>query len=328
MAAPTTEASKSGILILNENDVRQLVTMEMAMEAVADGLRKVALEEAGNIPRSRVQTDHVVLHVLSGAAKGMGVLGYKAYSTCRRGNHFHVGLYDGKTGALLSLMQADYLGQVRTGAASGVATQHMARHDAAQVGLFGTGKQARTQLIAVCKVRRITRVNVYSPNEEHRRTFAKEMSEICQTEVVPVANPELASRDMDILITATTSRDPVLLGDWISQGAHINAIGSNFKGKAELDSAAVRRCAVVATDSKDQARAEAGDFVTPLEEGFLKWAEVRELGQIIVGRFPGRVHPQDITLFKSLGIGIEDVAVAARVYAKAQAAGVGRILEW
>ena len=120
-----------------------------------------------------------MLHVLSGAAKTLGFMGYKAYTTSRKGAHFHVGLYDGKTGALLALIQADYLGQVRTGAASGVATQYMARPDATEVGLFGSGKQARTQLQAICKVRKVRRVQVYSPNEERRRQFAQEMSELC-----------------------------------------------------------------------------------------------------------------------------------------------------
>jgi alanine dehydrogenase len=316
------------VLLLNENDVRQLLTMDMALEGVEQGLRKMALDEAHNIPRSRAQTDHAMLHVMAASAKTLGVMGYKAYSTSRRGSQFHVGLYDAKSGALLALIQADYLGQMRTGAASGVATQYMARPDATEVGLFGAGKQARTQLQAVCKVRKISRIQVYSPNEEHRRHFAAEMSEVCQTEVEPVPRPEMAAEDKDIVITATSSREPVLNGHWIAEGTHINAIGSNFLGKIEIDAVTVRRCESIVVDSKDQARLEAGDFVQALEDGSIHWADVHELGQVIVGRYTGRAHPQDVTLFKSLGIAIEDVAVAARVYAKAQAAGVGRVLEW
>jgi ornithine cyclodeaminase/alanine dehydrogenase-like protein (mu-crystallin family) len=316
------------VLLLTEDDVKQLLTMEMALEAVELGLRKMALDEAINVPRSRAQTDHAMLHFLAAAAKTLGVMGYKAYSTSRKGAQFHVGLYDGKSGALLALIQADYLGQMRTGAASGVATQYMARHDATEVGLFGSGKQARTQLLAVCKVRKIRRVQVYSPNEEHRQQFAAEMSELCATEVEPVPRPEMAAEDKDIIITATTSREPVLNGHWIAEGTHINAAGSNFMGKAELDAVAVRRCESIVVDSKDQARLEAGDFTQALEDGSIHWADIHELGQVIVGRYTGRAHAQDVTLFKSLGIAIEDVAVAARVYAKAQASGVGRVLEW
>jgi ornithine cyclodeaminase/alanine dehydrogenase-like protein (mu-crystallin family) len=316
------------VLLLTEDDVRQLLTMDMALEAVEEGLRRLALDEAVNVPRARAQTDHSVLHVMSAAAKKLGVMGYKAYATSRKGAHFHIGLFDGKSGALLALIQADYLGQVRTGAASGVATQFMARPEATEVGLFGSGKQARTQLLAVCKVRKIRRVQVYSLTEERRRRFAEEMREACQCEVEPVPRPEMAAEDKDIIITATTSREPVLNGHWIAEGTHLNVIGSNFLGKAEVDAVAVRRCDAIVVDSKDQARIEAGDFTQALEEGSIHWADIHELGQVIVGRYTGRARSQDVTMFKSLGIAVEDVAVAGRVYAKAQAAGAGRSIEW
>jgi alanine dehydrogenase len=275
-----------------------------------------------------VQTDHAMVHTMSASAKTLGVLGYKAYSTARKGPHFHVVLYDGKTGVLLALMQADYLGQMRTGAASGVATEYMARPDSTEVGIFGSGKQARTQLLAVCKVRKVRRIQVYSPNEERRLRFAAEMRDQCGCEVEPVPRPEMAAEDKDIVITATSSREPVLNGHWLAEGTHLNVIGSNFLTKAEVDAVTVRRCESIVVDSKDQARLEAGDFVQALEEGSIHWADIHELGQIIVGRYTGRAHPQDVTLFKSLGIALEDVAVAARVYVKAQAAGLGKVLEW
>jgi ornithine cyclodeaminase/alanine dehydrogenase-like protein (mu-crystallin family) len=331
MASPSSNPANGSpsVLLLSEEEVRRLLTMDMALEAVEMGLRKLALDEAQNTPRARVQTDHAMLHVLSAAVKSLGVMGAKLYATARKyPARFLLPLFDGKTGALLCLMQADYLGQVRTGAASGIATQFMARPDATEVGIYGSGKQARTQIQAVCRVRRIRQVQVYSPNEERRRQFAAEMSELCQTEVVPVSRPEMAAEKKDIIITATTSREPVLTSQWIAEGTHINAIGSNFLGKAELDAVTVRRCAVIAVDSKDQARIEAGDFQQPLEDGSLRWADVRELGQIIVGRHAGRKHPQDVTLFKSLGIAIEDVAVAARNYARARDEGVGKLIEW
>jgi alanine dehydrogenase len=316
------------VLMLNEDDVRQLLTMDVALEAVEAVLRRQALEEAINIPRARCQTDHAMLHVMSAAAKTLGVMGYKVYSTCRKGAQFHVGLFDGKTGERKALIQADYLGQVRTGAASGVATQYMARPDAEEVGLFGSGKQARTQLLAVCKVRRVNRVQVYSPNEERRRRFCGEMQKEVGCEVQPVPRPELAAQDKDIVITATSSREPVLYGDWLSEGTHLNVIGSNLYTKAEVDVVAVRRCDIIVVDSKDQARLEAGDFAQALEDGSIHWSDVHELGHVIVGRYPGRAHAQDVTMFKSLGIALEDIAVAARVYEKAIAQGVGKMLEW
>jgi ornithine cyclodeaminase/alanine dehydrogenase-like protein (mu-crystallin family) len=316
------------MLLLTEEDVRRVLTMDMALAAVEDGLRQVALDEAQNIPRARCQTEHAMLHVLAAAATGVGYLGYKAYCTTRRGAQFHVALFDDKSGALVALMAADYLGQMRTGAASGVATQYMARPDATEVGLFGSGKQARTQLLAICKVRKIHRVRVYSPNAERRRLFCAEMSRLCQTDVEPVPRPEQAAEDKDIVITATSSREPVLSGHWLAEGTHLNAVGSNFLAKAELDDVAVRRCDSIVVDSKDQARLEAGDFVQALEEGSIHWSDIHELGQVIVGRFTGRAHSEDVTLFKSLGIGIEDVALAAKVYVAAQEQRLGKMLDW
>ena len=316
------------ILLLTEEEVRQVLTMDLALEAVEGGLRRLALDEGQNVPRSRVQTDHAMLHVMSASAKTLGALGSKLYITSKKNAHFHVALYDAKTATMLALIQADYLGQMRTGAASGVASQYMARPEASEVGLFGSGKQARTQLQAICRVRKISHVQVYSPNENNRRRFAEEMSEVCDTEIEPVPRPEMAAEDKDIIITATNSREPVFKGSWIAEGTHINAVGSNFLTKAELDPVAVRCCSSIVVDSKDQARLEAGDFVQALEEGSIHWSNIHELGQVIVGRYTGRAHPEDITLFKSLGIAMEDVAVAAKVYEKAKAARLGRLVEW
>jgi ornithine cyclodeaminase/alanine dehydrogenase len=286
------------------------------------------LDEAQNQPRTRVQTDQAMLHCLSAASKTLGYLGYKAYVTSKKGSHFHVGLYDDRTGTHVALIQADYLGQMRTGAASGIATRLMARPEACEVGLFGSGKQARTQLLAVSKVRKLSRVQVYSPHEEHRKQFALKMSQQCQVEIEPVPRPEMAAEDKDIIITATTSREPVLNGQWLAEGTHLNVIGSNFITKAEVDVATIRRCDIIIVDSKDQARLEAGDFVAALEDGSIHWSDLHELAQVLVGRFSGREREQDITMFKSLGLGIEDVATAARVYERAREAGLGKEVPW
>jgi alanine dehydrogenase len=176
-------------------------------------------------------------------------------------------------------------------------------------------------------VRSITQVKVFSPTEEKRQAFAAEMSRECGVEVVPVATPEEAARGLDIVITATSAREPVLKGEWIADGTHLNIIGSNFLGKSEIDIATLKRANRVVIDSKDQGRLEAGDLHLPIEDGVLHWANVQELGHIITGRFPGRESPTEITLFKSLGLAIEDVATAAKVYAKAKEQGVGRMLD-
>jgi ornithine cyclodeaminase/alanine dehydrogenase-like protein (mu-crystallin family) len=331
MATPSQDRGLPAgkVLLLREADVRQALTMEMALEAVERALRAHALEEAVNVPRGRAQTDHAMLHCMAGAIKGMGVMAAKVYATSKKHPaRFVVPLFDGRTAALLALIQADYLGQVRTGAASGVATKYLAQAESEDVGLYGTGKQARTQIEAVCKVRKIRRVTVYSPTEEHRNRFATEMSEVLGVRVEPAARPELAAQGKGIVITATSSREPVLLGAWLSQGTHLNVIGSNFLGKAEVDSATIRRANHIVIDSKDQGRLEAGDFQQALEDGLLKWSDVHELGQIVIGRYPGRKQPEDITLFKSLGLAIEDVAVAARVYQVAVQQGLGTVIDW
>ena len=315
------------VLYLTEAEVRQVLTMEQAIEAVETALRKMALEEAETIPRMRCQTDQTMLHVLPAAAKTIGYLGLKAYTTNRRGNQFHVTIYDGKTGEMAALMQANYLGQMRTGAASAVATKHLARADATTMGMFGSGLQARTQVLGVCAVRKISRVHVYSRSADNRNRFAAELAAACQTEVAPVADPEQAARGLDIGCTATASREPVLKGEWISPGMHLNIVGSNYLSKTEIDVEVIRRANVITIDSKAQGEIEAGDFVAALDQRVLRWGDVHELGQVIARRVPGRSSPEEVTLFKSLGIGLEDVAVAARVFAKAKEAGLGKWLD-
>jgi alanine dehydrogenase len=312
------------VLYLTEADVRGLLTMTDALAAVEAAFRKLSLDEAENRPRQRVQTDQVMLHVLPAAVKTLGAIGFKAYTTGRFGARFHVTLFDPKTGELTAMMQADHLGRARTGAASGVATRKLARPDAATVGLFGTGKQARTQLEAVCAVRAVRQVKVYGRDADRRKAFAVEMGEVCRTEVVAADTPEEAARGLDIVCTATTAREPVLKGEWLADGCHVNLVGSNFLAKSEADVQVFRRAALVTTDSKEQAKLEAGDLVAPIRDGVLGWSDVRELSHIVAGRYPGRQSAGDVTVFKSLGLGVEDVAVAARVLELARAKGVGR----
>jgi alanine dehydrogenase len=312
------------VLYLTEAEVAPLLTMDLALSAVEAAFRKVGLDEAVNVPRQRCQTDLAMLHVLPAAAKTLGVLGFKAYTTSKAGAKFHVTLYDAKTGEMTAILEADALGQYRTGAASGVVTKKLARPDAATVGVYGTGKQARTQLLAVCKVRAIKLVKVYGRDADRRKVFASELANETGVEVVPVGTPEEAAKGLDIICTATTAREPVLLGEWLADGAHVNLAGSNFLAKAEADAEVFRRAAVVTVDSKDQAKTEAGDFVAALNNGMLNWSDVHEYAKLHIGKYPGRESPADITVFKSLGLGIEDIALAARVVDLARQRGVGR----
>jgi alanine dehydrogenase len=312
------------VLYLTEAEVARVVTMDAALDAVAAAFRKLALDEAENVPRQRCQTDQVMLHVLPAAAKTIGVLGFKAYTTSKAGARFHVTLFDGKTGEMTAILEADLLGQFRTGAASGVATKKLARADASTVGCLGTGKQARTQLLAVCKVRPIKKVHVFGRDAERRKAFANQLAAETGVEVLPVDQPEGAVKGMDIVVAATNAREPVLFGEWVSEGQHINLVGSNFLAKAEADVEVFRRATVVTADSKEQAKLEAGDFVAALDAGALHWSDIRELSLVLVGKYPGRESPQDVTVFKSLGLGIEDIALAAKVVESAKKQGLGR----
>ncbi len=314
------------IFYLTEAEVAQVLTMDLALDAVGVAFRKLALEEATNIPRQRCQTDHVMLHVLPAAAKSLGAIGFKAYTTSKTGAQFHVTLFDPKQGIITAILEADLLGQFRTGAASGVATKKLARADASMVGLFGTGKQARTQLLAMCKVRAIKKTHVFGREAQRRKAFADQLAQETGVEVVPVEKPEEAARGLDIVITATSAREPVLFGEWISEGQHLNIIGSNYLTKTETDVEVFRRTQVVSVDSKDQAKLEAGDFVEPIKVGVLQWSNVYDLAPLLVGRYPGRESPQDVTLFKSLGLGVEDIALAVRVVELAKKQGLGKEL--
>lgn len=313
-------------LFLNEREVEELLDIDSAIAAVEDVLLRQAKGLATNRPRQRVGSQKSMLHVMAAGDSQLGVCGLKVYTSSRSGARFLVLLYDSGTGDLLATIEADRLGQMRTGAASGVATKYMARSDADTVGIFGAGWQAESQLMAVCRVRPVKKIKVYSRRAEHRSTFARKMMALLRVQVEPVDNPEDAARDCAIVITATTSREPVLNGDWIEPGTHVNAVGSNFLSKAEIDVETIRRASVIAVDSIEQSRLEAGDLLPAIERGVINWESVTELGRIVAGQIRGRVTPDQITIFKSNGIALEDVATAHRLYTLARERGIGR--EW
>lgn len=312
------------VLYLTEDEVGSLLTMDLALEAVEAAFRKLGIDEAVNVPRQRCQTDLVMLHVLPAAAKTLGAVGFKAYTTSKHGAKFYVNLFDPKQGELMAIIEADLLGQFRTGAATGIATRKLARPDAATVGCLGTGKQARTQILAVCKVRPVKSVRVFCRDAERRTAFAVQLAGETGVDVTPVESAEDAVKGQDIVVTATTAREPVLAGAWLGAGVHLNLVGSNFLTKAEADVDVFRKATLVTVDSKDQAKIEAGDFVAALNQGVLHWADILEYPKLHIGKYPGRESPDDVTVFKSLGLGIEDIAVAARVYALAKERGVGK----
>jgi len=314
-------------LFFTEDDVRELLSMREAVDAVEEAFGLLGGNKAVNQPRSRVRVDKLVLHVLSAGSSPLGYVGLKAYTTGPSGARFYVLLFESPGGALVAVLEADLLGQIRTGAASGVATKFMAGEDARRVGIIGTGWQARSQLEAVAQVRPIESMAAYGRDEGRRRQFCEEMSARLGIPVEPSESPEAAVDGADVVITATSSKEPVLLGDWLKPGQHVNAAGSNHLRRRELDEAAVTRASFIAVDSLDQAKIECGDLAAVVKAGELAWDRVHELAAVVSGRLKARTSDDDITLFESQGLAIEDVAAAKIVYEKARAAGAGRTLK-
>ncbi len=313
-------------IFLRESDVEKLANMKMALEAVEHAFRLQGEQKAENSSRGRCALDKGYLHVLSASLPPMNFAGLKAYTSVAGTTRFQVFLYDARDGKLLAVIEGDKLGQLRTGAASGVATKYMARPDSSKVGIFGTGWQARSQLEAVCAVRPVKTIMAYGRDPGRREEFCKQMSKTLGMSVYPAANPEDAVKEMDIVIAATTSKEPVFKGDWVSKGTHINGIGANFLNRKELDVETIGRCAAVVVDSVEQCKLEAGDLAAAADGGVFFWEDARELGLVVVGDFPGREDEKEITLFKSTGIALEDVALGARIYQAATAAGIGQPL--
>jgi ornithine cyclodeaminase len=310
-------------LFLTEADVRQLLTMDLALDAVETAHRAHALGRASDIPRQRTRVPTASLHILQGALLDEGVMGYKAYTTARAGNRFLVHLFDAADGARLAVFEADTLGMMRTGAAGGVAAKYLARSEAAVVGLIGAGWQAQSQLEALCKTRPVRQVKLFSRDPEKRRLASADFARRFGIEVIPVESAEVAVRESDIVVTVTTASTPVLQGEWLAPGTHVNAAGSNSLIRRELDEKVVVRASLVCVDSRATALREAGDLLPALEKGRLHEGQWVELGEILTGIRPGRRDAQAITLFESQGMAIQDLAVAVRLLKLAHEQGLG-----
>ncbi len=310
-------------LFLTENDVKQVLTATMALEAVESAHRDLALGQAQDTPRARTRLPQTVLHILQGALPAQGVLGYKAYTSNRSGNRFLVHLFDAATGSLLAVIEADYMGMIRTGAASGVAAKWLARPETRVAGVFGAGWQAEGHVRAICAAVPLERVKVFSRNREKLDDFCRRMSETTGVAVVPAASAEETVRDSGLVGTVTTAAQPLFDAEWLAPGAHINAAGSNALIRQELSEATLRRCALIAVDAVPTALAEAGDLLPLLEKGRLHARQLVELGDIIVGKHGGRSAAEQVTVFESQGMAIQDLAVGLRVLAAARERGLG-----
>ncbi|HEV2246027.1 MAG TPA: ornithine cyclodeaminase family protein [Terriglobia bacterium] len=301
-------------LFLSENDVQELFPMKQALDLIEASFVAQQGGTAVNQSRQRLFQPGFSLHYMAAALVDEHLAGMKVYTITSGAARFLVLLFDVKTGDLLALIEADHLGRVRTGAASGVATKYLARQDASTVGIIGAGRQARTQLEAVGGVRKIRAARVFARSEAHRVEFCREMTDYLKFAVEPSASSEEAVRFGDIIIAATTSKEPVIKGKWLRPGTHVNAIGVNMANRLELDDAVLRRAGVIAVDSIAQARGEAGDLVQGLAAADRSWEDVLELKDIVAGPKPGRGSSEQITVFKSCGIAIWDVMAAGFIY--------------
>ena len=310
-------------LFLTENDVKQVLTATMALEAVESAHRDLALGLAQDTPRARTRLPQTVLHILQGALPAQGVLGYKAYTSNRSGNRFLVHLFDAASGSLLAVIEADYMGMIRTGAASGVAAKWLARPDAKVAGVFGAGWQAEGHVRAICAALPFERVKVFGRKADKLAAFCERMREVTGVAIVPAASAEEAVRGSDLIGTVTTAAQPLFEADWLSPGTHINAAGSNALIRQEVSEATLRRASLIAVDAVPTALAEAGDLLPLIEKGRLHARQLVELGDIITGKQQGRTSVDQITVFESQGMAIQDLAVALRVLAAAQEAGLG-----
>ncbi|TML20687.1 MAG: ornithine cyclodeaminase family protein [Actinobacteria bacterium] len=304
-------------LYLSESDVAALLSPADAVEAVEACFERMARGVVENASRRRLRLEDGRLADMAASDLELGYAGAKVYAGFHEGAAFVVVLFDATKPELVAVIEADHLGRLRTGAASAVAAKYLAKEGASSLGVIGCGRQAETQVACVrAAVPGIERVVAYCRTEVSLREFCKRVG----------AEQGESHRDpaeQDVVVTITTSRDPVLRGEWLRPGALVCACGSNVLGARELDNVVLQRAAFVCCDSKEQAALESSDLVEPIELGTLDWLEVHELQEVVGGELEGRGAPDDIVVFKSNGIAAWDVAIAAKAVERARERGVG-----
>jgi ornithine cyclodeaminase/alanine dehydrogenase-like protein (mu-crystallin family) len=304
-------------LFLSEADVTALLTPADAVPVIEECFRRLAAGVVENRPRQRLPIEGGALAVMAAVDSELGYAGVKAYAAVGGGVAFAVLLFELEHGGLAAVIEADQLGRLRTGAASGVAAKHLARPDARTLGVIGCGGQAETQVAAIrAGVPSIERVVAYCRTPTRLASF-------CERTGAEAAESPSDAAAQDVVVTATTSPDPVLRGEWLRDGALVCAIGANRPTARELDNVVLERASFVCCDSLEQAKLESADLIEPVGRGALDWLEVHELQEVVAGELPGRQSDGDIVLFKSNGIAAWDIAIAAAALRRARARGVG-----
>jgi alanine dehydrogenase len=299
-------------LYLSESEVRELISPADAVAAVEESFQHMAAGRVRIAPRRRLELEDGRLADMAASDLELGFAGAKVYAGFAEGAAFIVALFSTKRPELVAVLEADWLGRLRTGAASAVAAKYLARDDATTLGVIGCGDQAETQVACIrAALPRIERVVAYCRTERSLQEFCKRVG----------AEPGESHRDpasQDIVVTITTSRDPVLRGEWLKPGALVCAAGANNGRSRELDNVVLERASLVCCDWLEQARIESADLIEPVESGVLDWLEVHELHEVVAGELPGRQSPDDIVVFKSNGIAAWDIAAAAAAVALAE----------
>jgi alanine dehydrogenase len=307
-------------LYLTEAEVESLLGPADALEAVEGSFRRLAAGAVDNRPRERLRLEGGVFAVMSAVDRELHLAGLKSYTWLPDGTPFVVVLFDTGAARIAGVIEADKLGQLRTGAASGVAARHLARTGATSLGVIGCGWQARSQVACIREaVPAIERVVAYC------RTPAR-LQEFCRETGAEAGESHRDAAACDIVVTVTTAKDPVLRGEWLRPGALVCAVGANEPRARELDNVVLERAAFVCCDSREQARLESGDLIEPVEGGVLDWLEVHELQEVVAGELEGRQSDDDIVLFKSNGLAAWDLAIGSVALAMARGRGVGREL--
>jgi ornithine cyclodeaminase/alanine dehydrogenase-like protein (mu-crystallin family) len=304
-------------LYLTEGDVASLLTPADALEAVEGSFRRLAAGAVENRPRERLRVEDGAFAVMAAVDRELALAGLKSYTWLPGGTPFVVVLFDTESAALAGVIEADKLGQLRTGAASGVAAKYLARPGAATLGVIGCGWQARSQVACIREaLPSLERTVAYCRTPERLDAFCAESG----------AEAGESSRDpaaCDVVVTVTTAKDPVLRGEWLQPGALVCAVGANEPRARELDNVVLERAAFVCCDSLEQARLESGDLIEPAEAGVLDWLEVHELQEVVAGELEGRQGEDDIVLFKSNGLAAWDIAIGAVALERARERGAG-----
>ena len=298
---------------LSEDDVARLLSPAAAVDAIEDCFRRMARGSVTNRPRYRLPLEHGALAVMAASDLELGYAGAKVYAGFREGARFVVLLFPADRPELVAVVDADKLGQLRTGAASAVAAKHLAKPGARSLGVIGCGWQAETQVACIrAAVPGIAQVVVWCRTEESRRAFAERNG----------AEPAESAQDAaacDVVVTVTSSADPVLRGEWLHPGALVCAVGANDGRRRELDNVVLQRSSFVCCDSVDDARLESADLIEPVAAGVLDWLEVHELQEVVAGEIAGRRSDDDVVVFKSNGLAAWDVAAAVAVVERASA---------